>query len=43
VTALERLAAELKWHEDRSDVYDEKAQKRFRAMRRILDEAGVNR
>jgi hypothetical protein len=33
----EALSAELKWHEDRMDVYDEKAQERFKAMREILD------
>lgn len=31
------LNAELKWHEDRMDVYDTKAQERFKRMRQILD------
>jgi hypothetical protein len=34
----QRLGAELKWHEDRIDVYDLAAQNRFKAMRKILEE-----
>jgi hypothetical protein len=37
---LAHLSAELKWHEDRIMVYDEKTQERFRAMRGILSGDG---
>jgi hypothetical protein len=33
----EALSAELKWHEDRIEVYDLKTQERFKKMREILD------
>jgi len=34
---MEKLSAELKWHEDRIEVYDLKTQERFKRMREILD------